>query len=228
MSNIDLNALKKLPLGIPFKIVNTKLQLRMKSNLIGMIPNQSIIIAMPSVIIKSSGNNADGDSELFSVDDPVHIEYMLEGTIYTFEASIIATTTTPVKLLYISYPDAIQDKNLRQMQRIDCHLPAKLSVFKRQFDGLIIDISLNGCRLRMKNELKFTEKIRIHEIDLPITVEFELPGIESAFIVKGSSRNVVKDAQTIILGVAFTEFNMDSRMALEEFLQSFLDVSPDP
>lgn len=76
----------------------------------------------------------------------VILRYVIEGEIHAFKTQIMATTSTPERLIFCRYPEAITSLQLRQHTRYPTRLLARIETQEQTLNGLILDISRNGCQ----------------------------------------------------------------------------------
>lgn len=224
---VNIDELGNLPIGTPLQLepLDAKVKgLRLKSALIGLEHQEYMILKMPRIILggdnKPQNNNAD---PVLADGDKVVIKYMFNGTIYAFESNVMSIIDDPVKQLYICYPETLREQNLRQSIRLECHLPGSLTVWGKHFEGIIVDLSETGCRYRVKMTPEVQNKMQLYEVDQPVGVTFQLPGVIGMFVLTGKLRNLTKDAIAMQAGIAFNELEYESRKRLQEYLYKFVE-----
>jgi len=67
------------------------------------------------------------------------------GKIIGFSVKVLHYQATPVSLVFLSYPIELIEHNLRKEGRLDCRLPATISIDEEVYGGYISDISPGGC-----------------------------------------------------------------------------------
>lgn len=112
------------------------------------------------VILKSPANQLRNEySDVLVEGNTVVARYLIEGKKGVncgFKASIRNLTKFPEHFLILNYPKHIHHKHLRKHQRIDVHLPVKITIDnaldgsdKVGLLGIIVDITPQGCALEL-------------------------------------------------------------------------------
>ena len=136
---------------LPGKVVDVQInypvQVRLKTTLIGYDVGKYIILKHPKVAAASTYKDVlvEGNVAI--------IRYLVEGEqgcCFAFKSTIKCISQHPEKLIYLTYPDEIENRELRQQQRITTNLPAAITLEndfngKSKLSGVIRDISRKGC-----------------------------------------------------------------------------------
>lgn len=134
--------------------------------------------------------------------EQVVVRYLHEGTVVGFRSYVLNMVKEPERLLFIAYPNEVQEYALRRANRIKCTLPCQLFVQGEQHAAVVADLSETGCQCVVR---------RLPERDLGSgealqdeMVEIEAPGLDGGLLqLQGVVRRVVADAQFIRLGIQF-------------------------
>ncbi len=188
---------------------------RLKSYLVGREEGRYLILKMPSVV----GN----PDEIFAKDKELTVRYVHQGSVFGFRAPIILTVLDRFNVVFIHFPKAIEDYNLRTHKRFECTLPARLEVITRhqnrqlRFKGIIGDISKGGCKTTITmQELEWVkEPLKIQSV---IEIYLALPGIEGELFLQGAVRSMIQDDKGLALGVQFVDLSGKSQAQLDKFL----------
>lgn len=180
---------------------------RLRSSLVGLKPDEYLVIETPKV----SGIEAtlyDGNK--------ITVIFMLAGTVYGFEASILNTVSNPARLIFISFPDTVASHELRESHRLNCYLPAVINLEGDDtgYDGIILDISRLGCSFNTVSVPR--EKSQQFQLGGRVHLTFELPGVEGKQIFFGKIKNLNLDERIISIGVQFD--------GLDEVIQGKIDA----
>ena len=92
---------------------------RVKSHFVGMSAGAYLIVSDPGT--GDAAAAAAGASQ-------VVIRYIYRGEVLGFKSSIIAQIEKPFRLLFLSYPTAVERLNLRNETRVGCNLPCSLNL----------------------------------------------------------------------------------------------------
>lgn len=214
-----------IELGTSLTFEVTGVDSRIKSSFIGMEPGRYVIIKMPIGSDEYQSKLCKGNS--------VIVRYLHEGTIYGFKTLILNTIAEPASLLFIEYPQAIEEHNLRASQRLDCYLPCKFrmvgsikndageeEIVEDEFEGVVADISKVGCRgsfasSKMKNNL-----LNIKE-ETTVMIYIQLPGISDYVKLIGVVKRMQLDQSSTNIGVKFSPMDGD----VEEKIGNYLSIA---
>lgn len=139
---------------LPGKIIDIQftnpLTVRFKLTLIGYEAGKYLILKYPPKAKNSQY------SDVLKEGNGAIVRYIVEGErgeCVAFSTTILAIAVRPEKLIYLAYPKQIESRQLREVNRLQTHIPAKISINKDQnydsenlLQGIIIDISTTGCR----------------------------------------------------------------------------------
>jgi c-di-GMP-binding flagellar brake protein YcgR len=67
--------------------------------------------------------------------------------VYGFASRILHHFTSPTGLLMLTYPMHTETHNLRKHKRVDCYFPAHAVHANQNFHGLILNVSMGGCKV---------------------------------------------------------------------------------
>jgi len=161
--------------------INHPVSLRLKLPLIGYELGKYIILKYPK-----SANTSEYKDVLID-GNVLIVRYLMEGNkgeCFAFRSSIKTITQYPEKLLFIEYPDKIENRQLRLQQRTSIHLPAVIMLEgsgdskSTHINGIIGDISAKGCGFTFKTK-SATAKVKKRDIFVclqsPIDGEVQIP-----------------------------------------------------
>lgn len=188
---------------------------KLRSALIGIKPDEYLLIESPRV---------SGIEETLYEGNKVTVIFMCGGTVYGFESTILNTVSNPSRLMFISFPENIQTHELREVQRVNCYIPAVISMDtdERTYQGIILDISRQGCSF---NTVSVPTKSS-HQFKLGISVrlDFQLPGNKKISTFHGKIQNLSMDEKIIGIGVQFDELDEEQR-TLENYIDNASDLA---
>jgi len=110
---------------------------RLPALLVGQMPGRYLIVTRPTAV---------GVDRFTKIGTAVKVIHLFEGSIYGFAATIIGHSDSPARLLFISYPEQIEQVELREHARLSAQIPATLSSSAENHTGIVWDLSLGGCR----------------------------------------------------------------------------------
>ncbi len=196
-----------IALGDYLQIQFGRSEKRFNVKLVGMEPGSYLIGQLPSKMDDSiSGGNQ------------ATVRYLSSqsGTIYGFQSIIMGFIVNPIRILILSYPNVVEKHELRKHKRLNCFIAATAKIGDREYNGVITDLSLGGCRfiLNMKAaesfpKLKAEEKITLRS-QIPIQ-----PGVQT---LGGIVRSRVEDVEKSSLGIQFRGLPPDATEALRDLI----------
>jgi c-di-GMP-binding flagellar brake protein YcgR len=182
---------------------------RVSSKLIGLEHGEYLIVSIPALSMSKI-------KSLFTHGKPVVVRYLHEGTALGFEANVLGMIINPVRLVFLNYPEKIQDMNLRKHRRSECYLPAEIVLGEKSSSGFINDISWGGCSFSCKN--KASLDIDSLGVGNYIVIKFAVPGVEGKLEVNSIIRNFSVDSSNMFFGLQFEELPEDIKYKLNNYL----------
>ncbi|MDN4502165.1 flagellar brake protein [Alteromonadaceae bacterium BrNp21-10] len=177
--------------------IQTTLRDRFKSHLIGTKDGHYMVIEQPDS--KKYGYIRDQ-----LVDgQPLIVRTICEkttGECLGFRTTVQGISNHPYKLLFISYPDDVQMRELRREKRKGFRIPAAIYLTQNgnHMKGIVTDISAGGCRF----EFKVGETVRGIKQD-HIYIELEHPETKDMVEVHSRVCSQRKELNVISIGLAF-------------------------
>lgn len=147
------------------------------------------------------------------------VRYLYAGKVYAFRSTVTGILKEPLRLFVLSYPAVIECHNARKNERFDCMIPASLIDMGEPepeiWKGIINDISIGGCRFRVK--LKEQPDLTKLSIGATLSISFGFLGGDTWQTLVTELRSLVMDEDQIILGLSFKQDveTEDQRKALE-------------
>lgn len=186
---------------------------RVKTEFVGMDGTRCLILKFPDEIRWGPLRDS-----IYS-DNTMVIRYIYEedaGEVVAFKVKINVVLSKPGNYIFTSFPLAVQCHALRTEQRAQAHVPVnliQLSSGKELFDGLIIDLSLSGCRVST-DRVNVKEKIELKEA---VTLRIKNPDGKSSDLL-GLVMNQKSDVTKHYFGIKFDA----SEQVVEELLHQLM------
>jgi len=210
-----------ITLGTELLVEIAEMKLRTKSVLIGMENSSYLIMKMSSQDFESAlAGEKSGASELI-------VRYLFKGSVYGFKTRLMKLLADPAGLAFVTYPDKIEEFNVRNIPRYECILPAETILDSAPVELVIVDISSKGCRCVIKTSAAGGSKETLYssiDIDKVIPLRVSLPGVEEKLGIKGKIRNINKDNDRVIFGVLFDEPDEKTEKTLTKFVSLISDI----
>lgn len=96
------------------------------------------------------------ENEPMTIGAEVECKALLGRKVYKFSSKVIGTSETPVKLVYLAYPNVVQTHVVRKHVRLSTDLAGRLirnDVVAAGFDAVVENVSLGGVALRLSDAL---------------------------------------------------------------------------
>ena len=113
------------------------------------------------------------------------VQFLYQGVFYTFNSTVAYIATRPFPMVYIDYPEHVEELDLRAEDRYAVNVPAEVR-YKRtgrtaDTQGVVIDLSFSGCRISLPVGFEIGDRIDL---------SFELSPDESVDGLTCEVRNV--------------------------------------
>jgi c-di-GMP-binding flagellar brake protein YcgR len=140
---------------------------------------------------------------------PCTVSYLLDGRLVGYRTELRELILSPVPLLFIAFPQTVEQMHLRKNARVSSSEPALLT--RADYDpavvsmvspsdyagGLVKDLSLGGCSIALA---KIPAWVRPGSA---IRIEFELPGLGHVTNLAGMVKSFEGRDGASIIGVEF-------------------------
>jgi hypothetical protein len=153
---------------------------------------------------------------------PLIARYLHSGVAYGFMGNVIGVTTSPLPLIFLSYPKNVETMSLRSEPRTACFLPAGIEVRQKSCLCIMVDLSFNGCRLALHDSER--GKLPRVLLDESISVRSQFPGNSEPFIFKGKIKNWDRSEGQTLIGIKFLDLPPSTAQRLKIFIQGMLNL----
>ena len=199
--------------GTPLQIKIDGVDFALKSTLIGIEEDKYLIIKVPTNSLYGSIKHK------YFRGTKIVVRYLYKGTVFGFQSELIEDLYTPLKLLFVEYPEIIENHNLRSMERVDCYLHTKVKIKEEEIEGIILDINKKGCCCVFKGTVKSN-----FQIDEVITLRYQFPQIEDEQLTLGKVKSIKKDKKQITLGILFHEIEPEVENIIDQYISSIKEL----
>ncbi|GAA0857333.1 PilZ domain-containing protein [Aliiglaciecola litoralis] len=211
----DLRKLRSMRpgLSLDLQIMSVSGIKRVRTEFIGMDGNKSLIIKFPDESRWGSLRDA------IYVDSSLVVRYIYEddvGEVVAFKVKTNIILSKPSNYIFTSFPLSLQCHPLRCEQRSQVHVHVEVLDGMSNavlYDGLIIDISMGGCRVSIDRAL-VSQKLAHNE---KITLSIKNPNGQVSKL-KAMVMNQKSDETRYYFGVKFE----GSEELVEELLQQLM------
>ena len=67
------------------------------------------------------------------------IRYIFSGWVYAFRCTLLGLIKEPCRMALLSYPEALENINLRKHERINCQIASEVIIKEQLYKGVVID-----------------------------------------------------------------------------------------
>jgi c-di-GMP-binding flagellar brake protein YcgR len=196
--------------NMQFQFGRRKQALKVSGMLIGIVPDEFLIIRVPAI---------PGILSRLETGSPILGRYVYAGNVYGFRSTMLTFIHKPTFLIFLSYPAAVETVNLRKTQRIECRFPASVKTDRGdEYKSAVVDISLGGCRISVDNDQTGPSSF---DVDQKIELSFHLAGIAEEQVIDGRVQNIKKDGQFTEMGIQFDQGNEAILNNVKLFINNF-------
>lgn len=153
-------------------------------------------------------------------DNPLVIaQHAGSGMVQGFRSAVIARTSKPAPILFLSYPETIERIVLRSDERVQVSVPGMLHGEHGDHEVMVTDLTSSGCRLSTKVDLK--SPLRDLHVGERMLVHCHLgPGQE--FTAPFILRRIEEKKGLLYLGGQFVDLQPDMTEVLDNFVRMAL------
>lgn len=183
-----------------------------QSRLVGMDYGNYIIIRTPPLACIRS--------KLFEKNHGI-VRYLFSGHVYAFHCTLLSVVTEPYRFSILSYPESVENMNLRRHERIPCIIAAEVNLKGLANKGIVSNISMGGCSFEFdrSSQREFPDLM----VDEQAIIALYLQDQGAATIFNSVIRKVQIDQESMMVGLQFTppEFK-ESGVKSETDLRAYL------
>ena len=149
--------------------INFPVTVRKKLTLVGYELGKYLVLKWPK-----SANKNDYNDVLVEGNGMI-IRYLLEGNsgkCYAFRTSITSIIQYPERLIFVGYPETLENRELRNQKRKETHIPASISMGVEgentkvnKISGIINDVNIKGCGFSFKAS---NDKVKVNNRDITV------------------------------------------------------------
>jgi hypothetical protein len=180
---------------------------RIKGDFIGMKQDAYLIVEIAE---DSVWKNLSKGAQLI-------VRYVYLGNIYGFRSVVLTSLDNPSKLIYLSFPTSIENHSLRKKQRACCYIPVKAKVVETEVDGVILDISSDGCKFAVK--CAQNSICHFLQVEDEITVFLPFFGTETLEKIQAVVRYCIEEPEKKILGLQFKDASQKIVSLIDKYIE---------
>lgn len=199
----------RVELGAPIQLDIKGVEGRLDSTVVGILPGQFLVVTRPKTRTRLQSNLHRGNT--------VVIHYVVDGDLIAFRSRVLATRSEPGKLLFLSCPKVTIERSLRADRRIDCRLPARVSVNGQECAAVVLDLSMAGARCVLRTVDRETAVATEGAV---VILHLRLPGRSAAIHLAGKVRATPHEGESGELGIEFAESGPAGSNALRKYIDA--------
>ncbi len=196
-------------MGTPVKLVFSDPALEAGSCLLGYWPGRSLMVRTPL---------REGKPMLFKQGRQVRVTFMQARAVVGFNTEVMQECLHPYPYLHLEWPEEVEQVVVRKAPRAEVSLIAAVLIEGQEEEaGRIVDLSRNGCGLRLKSTTTVLEEDAIQ-----LRFRVQLSGVEQFFNLDGVARSVEETKEKTLVGVEFVEVPAKQQALLEAYVNQEL------
>ena len=200
-----------LDIGAKIKLEFDKMDTPLVSTMVGMIPNEYLIVTTPAPI---SMVQSELNSESWII-----VKYLHMGRLCMFRTQLLKAINDPHDLLFLDYPPAIHYHELRRAKRTSIFIPCTLHLLRGpELYGVLIDLSALGCLCQIK--AKGNAEIPPLDIETKIQLRCLLPGLKEDQELTAVVKNFRRSATETRIGLEFVGLQDYLKEVIEKYVYS--------
>ncbi len=181
---------------------------------VGIMENGDFVITPPLRFDKIRENLVQSEK--------IIVKYPYQGSILEVETKYIGFVTEPAELVLFEKPVKINRREQRSEKRFICFISVNAELFGKKKNGIIRDISRNGCRCNFV--FKEDEEIPVKRIDR-IILRCKFPGISEEKEITGEVKNYLIHGTIVTFGILFIDTADDIQKIIDNYILSIEDFS---
>lgn len=214
ISAADINALLCLlpNTDADIQLIAQAEPVRLKSTYFGTDGEQCLMFRYPP------STESINTTQLIKQDTQMVIRYLLDepyGEVVAFKVRVLQVIHSPIPMLITSFPNALQKLGLRAQKRAISGVPVDIVLDEqgnKEAEGLIVDISQNGCKLL----IPFGTVLQVIENEEFITLCVEVA--ERTLLLSAQVKNSRIEKDYHAYGVKFENSDNQLERLLERYM----------
>ncbi|MDR5856533.1 PilZ domain-containing protein [Caballeronia sp. LZ062] len=149
--------------------------------------------------------------ELLDAGVTVECKGLLGRKIYRFSSTVIGRSESPVKVVYLAYPQTVQTHIVRNHVRVSTELAGRLirnDCVAAGFDVAVVNVSLGGVALRLDDAL-----VNVGE-HFKLALRLRADGKMHAVVFNCIVRNLRQTGSAVLVGAEFSNRTVDTTALL--------------
>ncbi|XPV77920.1 MAG: PilZ domain-containing protein [Desulfovibrio sp.] len=159
------------------------------------------------------------DLEKLYYTNGIIVQMIRDGVVYGFRTEAITAHASPTTMVYVRWPDIVEQLKLRKNQRYECRVAGGIHSNYGDFECRVIDLNEDGCKMTVRT--KASDPIRKMKPgdDFVISVHFSNDNIIS---VPFAVRSISMKSGIMTVGGAFVGLANEDKKRINTFIEEFL------
>ncbi len=141
--------------------------------------------------------------------------HVVDGVVFGFRVELLNRITNPAPILFLSFPETVDRIALRHDPRLNVNLPGKINGKYGEQAVLVQDLTLTGCQLSARVDLK--TPLREAQVNDRLMLQCEMGG-NLRIVEPIELRRVVTEKGLLRLGAQFVELSPGAQEQLQAYL----------
>jgi len=205
-----------ISLGTEVQLEFEGIEDRYRSRVVGVEPEEFIILRKPAalspVLFRRSLTPGAG----------ITVRYFFGGSVWGFRTRLLQKVTGLVQLILVRYPKQIENYDLRQAERVETHIPCRISQDEASVEGVVNDLSETGACVMYRSEV---EVGRIPGCE--VKLEIPILGTATPALIGAVVRKVQETGGRCTLGLQFIEGQEEAQTAIRNYLAKLREFLAD-
>ncbi|MBF0459672.1 MAG: PilZ domain-containing protein [Nitrospirae bacterium] len=160
----------------------------------------------------------------------VFVTFLFNGIFYSFKSMLTGIVEKPIEFIIIDYPETIEEYTMRCHKRVECILPVKVIYDGSMLDGTIINISLGGCKLMVKERHSMDSGVEVcsnFHLGTVILIQISIYHTNEYLQVHGTIKNITQEKSDRYYGVQFIDLTDSIKQALSNYIHTIERIEQD-
>jgi hypothetical protein len=214
ISSADINALLCLlpNTDADMQLIAHTQPVRLRTTYFGTDGEQCLLFRYPA------STESVNTTHLIVPDTQLVIRYVLDepfGEVVAFKVRVLKVINSPLAMVITSFPSVLQKLGLRSQKRAISGVPVEVVLDEqgnKEAEGLIVDISKNGCKLL----IPFKTVLQVIKNDEKITLCVEL--VDRTLLLAAKVKNVRIEKEFHAYGMQFEDHDNQLERLLERYM----------
>ncbi len=223
----ETNSVLEVGLQVFIESVYDNKHIKHKTKVLGWHTTNFIMITLPMI---------NGAAVRWEMGTPCIIKFLSEGNVYAFQTNLLKVVYQPEPLLFLKYPNEIENVTIRKFDRIQTFIICEIYTLKDevtviQMDNdddataesdpnhaILLDLSSGGGLINI-TDVKNEEIVQLYAL---VGLDFTLPDGTKIRGLVAEIRNIREDMGKKLAGIKFVDKNLTALGAIKDFFDKHI------